>query len=76
MWRYDGTQSGGGHVGEHDSAGWYLLWLKMRVRVVTVYMSVLELTRELTAETMASQSALATFPPPDRLVTVLVEKRG
>ena len=34
MWRYDGTQSGGGHVGERDSAGWYILWLKMHVRVV------------------------------------------
>ena len=34
LWRYDGTQSGGGHVGEHDPPGWYILWLKMRVRVV------------------------------------------
>ena len=34
LWRYDGTQSGGGHVGEHNPAGWYILWLKMRVRVV------------------------------------------
>jgi hypothetical protein len=40
-------------------------------------MSVLELTRDVsTAETMASQSALAPLLPPDRLVTVLVEKRG
>jgi hypothetical protein len=32
--RYDGVQSGGGHVGEHDPAGWYVSWLKMRIRVV------------------------------------------
>jgi hypothetical protein len=39
--------------------------------------AVLELIRDvLTAETMASQSALAPLPPPVRLVTVLVEKRG
>ena len=34
LWRYDFTQSGGGHVGERDSTGWYILWLKMHVRVV------------------------------------------
>jgi hypothetical protein len=41
-------------------------------------MSVLELiSRDVsTAEILASQSALAPLPPPDRLVTVLVEKRG
>jgi hypothetical protein len=40
-------------------------------------MSVLELIRDVsTAEMMASQSALAPLPLPDRLVTVLVEKRG
>ena len=40
-------------------------------------MSVLELIRDVsTAETMASQSALAHLPPPDRLVTVSVEKKG
>jgi hypothetical protein len=40
-------------------------------------MSVLELIRDVsTAETMTSQSALAPLSPTDRLVTVLVEKRG
>jgi hypothetical protein len=34
LWRCDGVQSGGGHVVEHDPAGWYILRLKMRVRVV------------------------------------------
>jgi hypothetical protein len=61
LWRYDGAQPGGGHVGEHNPAGWYILWLKMRV----LYMSVLELIRDVsTAETMASQSALAPLPLP------------
>ena len=29
LWKCDGVQSGGGHVVEHDPAGWYILWLKM-----------------------------------------------
>ena len=86
MWRYDGTQSGGGHVGEHDPAGWYILWLKigMRIRVVddSVHVGVgtdqgrVDCRDDGLAVGASTWLALAPLPPPDRLVTVLVEKRG
>ena len=60
MWRYDGTQSGGGHVGEHDPADWYILWLKMLVRVVDDSVHVWK--RDSTVPYISAQTCTYLFP--------------
>jgi hypothetical protein len=73
-----GTQSGGGHVGERDSAGWYILWLKMHVWVIddSVHVGVGTDQGRVDCRDDGLAVGAGTPPPPDRFVTVLVEKRG
>ena len=75
MWWYDDTQSECGHVGEHDSAGWYILWLKMHVLVVdeSVHVGVGTDQGRVDFGDDGLAVGAGTPSPPNRLVTVLVE---